>query len=239
MCKFSAYTAFSKLDLCEGLSFSTAIFNRDIRFSSVYSFLCFISVCPFVTLLRATYAENLHIVLSCRYLNGRQKDRQTEMFEVNTHSGVGQVDFVWEAASDHEGQHVQRNQVDEEDVASPWRHLKHHVDSSLLEHLFQHHPLQPQTAQDSRTTSTHITPETIRPTLEPVQSQHEGKTCEMGLSTYGLTGAPRYHLELNWSELIKTGWSPCGLSRALRYHRTELNWTDRDGVEPIWAFSST
>ena len=36
-----------------------------VTFSSLFfSFLHFISVCPFVTLLKATYAENLHIVLS-------------------------------------------------------------------------------------------------------------------------------------------------------------------------------
>ena len=40
----------SKLDLCEGGSFSTAIFNSDIQLS-VDTFSCFISVCPFVALL--------------------------------------------------------------------------------------------------------------------------------------------------------------------------------------------
>ena len=49
-----------------GRSFLTAIFNSDIQLS-VYSFSCFISVCRFVALLKATYAENPHIVLSCRY----------------------------------------------------------------------------------------------------------------------------------------------------------------------------
>ena len=34
---------------------------------SVYSFSCLISVCPFVALLKVTYAENSRIVLSCRY----------------------------------------------------------------------------------------------------------------------------------------------------------------------------
>ena len=53
--------SFSKLDLCEGGSFSTAIFNSDIQLS-VYSFLCFVSVCPLVALLKATYAENSHTV---------------------------------------------------------------------------------------------------------------------------------------------------------------------------------
>ena len=61
-----------KLDLCEGESFSTAIFNCDIQLS-VYSCWCFISVYPFVVvlkafvaLLKATYAEHSHTVLSCR-----------------------------------------------------------------------------------------------------------------------------------------------------------------------------
>ena len=40
-------------DLCEGGSFSTAMFSSDIQLS-VYSFSCFISVCPFVALLKAT-----------------------------------------------------------------------------------------------------------------------------------------------------------------------------------------
>ena len=37
----------AKLDLCEGGSYSTAIFNSDIQLS-VYSCSCFISVCRFV-----------------------------------------------------------------------------------------------------------------------------------------------------------------------------------------------
>ena len=40
----------SKLDLCEGGSFSSAIFNSDSQLSC-FSFLCFISLCPFVALL--------------------------------------------------------------------------------------------------------------------------------------------------------------------------------------------
>ena len=43
---------FSKLDLCDAGSFSTPTFNSDIQ-QSVYSFSCFISVCPFVALLKA------------------------------------------------------------------------------------------------------------------------------------------------------------------------------------------
>ena len=54
------------LEIYEGGSFSTAIFNSDIQLS-FFSFSCFISVCPFVALLKATYAENMHIALSCRY----------------------------------------------------------------------------------------------------------------------------------------------------------------------------
>ena len=34
-----------------------------LTFSLATVFSCFISVCPFVALLKATYAENLHIVL--------------------------------------------------------------------------------------------------------------------------------------------------------------------------------
>ena len=54
-------TDHSKLDLCYGGSFSTAIFNSDIplRFASFSRVIyCF----PFVALLKATYAENSHIV---------------------------------------------------------------------------------------------------------------------------------------------------------------------------------
>ena len=47
----------------EGI-FSTAIFNSDIELS-VYSFSCFVSVCPFVASLKATDDKNSHIVLSC------------------------------------------------------------------------------------------------------------------------------------------------------------------------------
>ena len=49
--------SFSQLDLCEGRSFSTAIFNTGIQLR-VVSFSCFISVCPFIALLKATYAEH-------------------------------------------------------------------------------------------------------------------------------------------------------------------------------------
>ena len=50
----------------EGGILSTAIFNSDIQ-PSDDSLSCFLSVCPFVALLKATYAENSHIVLSCRH----------------------------------------------------------------------------------------------------------------------------------------------------------------------------
>ena len=56
----------SKLDFCEGESFPTAIFNSDTQLS-VYSCACFIFLCPFVALLKATYAENSHIVLCCQH----------------------------------------------------------------------------------------------------------------------------------------------------------------------------
>ena len=55
-----------KLDLCEGGSFSPTIFKSEIELS-VYHSSCFISVCPFVTLLTAKLAENLHILLSGPY----------------------------------------------------------------------------------------------------------------------------------------------------------------------------
>ena len=75
MCTFWAYITFnkatnrqsnryktgkgvSKLNLCEGGSLLTAIFK------GVYTCSCLISVCPFVTLLKAMYAHNLHIVLT-------------------------------------------------------------------------------------------------------------------------------------------------------------------------------
>ena len=56
----------SKHDLREGGSFLTEIFNSDIQLS-VDSCSCFISVCPFAALLKATYAEIAHMVLSCRH----------------------------------------------------------------------------------------------------------------------------------------------------------------------------
>ena len=40
--------------------------SLDIQLS-FFSFLCFITVCLIVALLKATYAENVHIVLSNRY----------------------------------------------------------------------------------------------------------------------------------------------------------------------------
>ena len=53
-----------------GRKFFNSIFNSDILLS-VYSFSCFLSVCPFVSLLKARYAEHSHIVLSCRYKKNR------------------------------------------------------------------------------------------------------------------------------------------------------------------------
>ena len=41
----------------------SAIFYSDIQLI-LFSFLCFISLCPFVAFLKATYAENSHVVLS-------------------------------------------------------------------------------------------------------------------------------------------------------------------------------
>ena len=52
-------------DLCEGGSISSAIFNGDIQLF-FFVILCFISVCPFVALLKAMHAEHSHIVLSSR-----------------------------------------------------------------------------------------------------------------------------------------------------------------------------
>ena len=56
----------SKLDLCEGGSFSTAISHSDIQLR-VYSLFPVLCLCPFVALLKAACAENSHIVLSCRH----------------------------------------------------------------------------------------------------------------------------------------------------------------------------
>ena len=56
----------SKLDLCEGGSFSTTILKSDIKLS-VYHISCFISVCPSVALSKAKFAENVYIVLSSPY----------------------------------------------------------------------------------------------------------------------------------------------------------------------------
>ena len=64
MCNFGERV--SKLDLCEGGSFSPTIFKNDIEIS-VYHISCFISVCPFDALSKARFAENLHIVLSNPY----------------------------------------------------------------------------------------------------------------------------------------------------------------------------
>ena len=52
-----AFVWFSNLDLCDGETISTAIFNSDITLS-VQSFSCFMSV----AVLKATYAEHSHIL---------------------------------------------------------------------------------------------------------------------------------------------------------------------------------
>ena len=45
------------------VAFEKTIFKSDIELS-VYHISCFISVCPFVGLSKATFADNLHTVLS-------------------------------------------------------------------------------------------------------------------------------------------------------------------------------
>ena len=60
---------FSKFDLSEGGSFSILLFNSDIQLT-VFSCSCFMSVCPFVALLKAKFAEHLHTVLSCPQYKG-------------------------------------------------------------------------------------------------------------------------------------------------------------------------
>ena len=62
-CHFLLALAISKLDLCEGGSFSTAIFNSDIQLI----FSPFRLLYLFVALFKTMYAENLHVVLSSRY----------------------------------------------------------------------------------------------------------------------------------------------------------------------------
>ena len=47
----------AKLDLCEGGCFSTAIFNGDIQVSVFSPVRVLYLACPFVALLKATYAE--------------------------------------------------------------------------------------------------------------------------------------------------------------------------------------
>ena len=64
--KLFLHISISKLDLCEGGSFSPTIFNSDIELS-VFPISCFISVCRFVEGNVSTYAENSHIVFSSRY----------------------------------------------------------------------------------------------------------------------------------------------------------------------------
>ena len=56
----------SKLDLCEGGSFSPTVFKCYIKLS-FYHISCFVSVCPFVPLSKAKFADNLQIVLSSPY----------------------------------------------------------------------------------------------------------------------------------------------------------------------------
>ena len=60
MCEVSAYEcrSLSKLDLCEGGSFSPTIFNSDIELS-VFPISCFMSECPLVALSKATYVAKI------------------------------------------------------------------------------------------------------------------------------------------------------------------------------------
>ena len=50
-----------------------------------------------------------------------------------------------------------------------------------------------------------------------IQRQHWGNSWEMGWSTYGLSRAHRYHLELSWTELNCDTWWCCE-------HTSELWW---------------
>ena len=53
-------------------------------------------------------------------------------------SAVGDVDAMWEAARQDQRQHVQRNQIDEEDVATPRRHLYQTNNEIEIMSRFQH-----------------------------------------------------------------------------------------------------
>ena len=65
-----ASDGFSKLDLCEGGSVWKQIFKSDIKitvYHTVYHILCFKSVCPFVAVSKAKFAEFFYIVLTSPY----------------------------------------------------------------------------------------------------------------------------------------------------------------------------
>ena len=51
-------------------------------------------------------------------------------------------------------------------------------------------------------------PSSVRRTLEPFQRRHWGKFWETGWGAYGLFRAHRYHLELNWTSLFLSYYSP-------------------------------
>ena len=59
--EYLSYNVTSKPYLCEGGSLSPTILNSEIELS-VFSISYFISVCPFVAMSKAMYAENSHIV---------------------------------------------------------------------------------------------------------------------------------------------------------------------------------
>ena len=64
--KSETLSPISKFDLDEGGSISTRSTDGDIQLS-LSSVSCFISACLSVALLKATYSENVHILLSCLY----------------------------------------------------------------------------------------------------------------------------------------------------------------------------
>ena len=64
------------------------------------------------------------------YLEAHEGDLHGEDGSQAVDGAVGHVDAVGEASGEHEDQHVQRDEVDKEHVASPGRHL-HKRDTGL------------------------------------------------------------------------------------------------------------
>ena len=81
--------------------------------------------CRVSTTFHTKNAKRGHVLAGLDGAEADERDLHGQNGAQDVHGGVGNVDAVVEAARHNEHKYVQRDEVDEEDVAAPRRHLRH------------------------------------------------------------------------------------------------------------------